>query len=190
MSDGPSEAPRDPRPRPRYGEYAPEGWVSPVPVPEKTELQGTEASSPPAQAGPPARPATPGALSTGRRVDRVATLVLLGLAVYNVVGNLVLVPRFSSTLLDMLRTGGYDVSTFTSQEALQQAGAVIAVVSLVVLVATLWWSVRRLRAGRLTFFVPLAAGVLVTIVQVVAVFAVFWGDAAFVQSVVEGSTGR
>jgi hypothetical protein len=193
-----SSTPRDARPRPRYGEYAPEGWVSPVTeaaAAREAELAAKAAdtravdarpgAAPATQAAPTAGSATPAALSTGRRVDRIATLALIGLAVYNVVGNVVLVPNFAATLLDLLRGNGYDVDTFTSQPALQTAGAVIAVTSLVVFVVMLWWALRRLRAGRLSFFVPLAAGVLVTAVQVVAVFSVVLGDAAFVQSVMD-----
>jgi len=196
-----SSTPRDARPRPRYGEYAPEGWVSPVAdaaAAREAELAAKAAdaravdarpgAAPATQAAPTAGPATPAALSTGRRVDRIATLALIGLAVYNVVGNVVLVPNFAATLLDLLRGNGYDVDTFTSQPALQTAGAVIAVTSLVVFVVMLWLALRRLRAGRLSFFVPLAAGVLVTAVQVVAVFSVVLGDAAFVQSVMDGGT--
>lgn len=196
-----SSAPRDARPRPRYGEYAPEGWVSPVAdaaAARESELAAKAAESravdarpgaaPATQAAPTAGPATPAGLSTGRRVDRIATLALIGLAVYNVVGNVVLVPNFSATLLDLLRRSGYDVDTFTSQAGLQTAGAVIAVTSLVVFVVMLWWSLRRLRAGRLSFFVPLAAGVLVTAVQLVAVFSVVLGDAAFVQSVMDAGS--
>ena len=196
-----SSAPRDARPRPRYGEYAPEGWVSPVAdaaAAREAELAAKAAESravdarpgaaPGTQVAPTAGPATPAALSTGRRVDRIATLALIGLAVYNVVGNVVLVPNFAANLLDLLRGNGYDVDTFTSQPALQTAGAVIAVTSLVVFVVMLWWTLRRLRAGRLSFFVPLAAGVLVTAVQVIAVFSVVLGDAAFVQSVMDAGS--
>ncbi|MBD8660218.1 hypothetical protein IFT72_08450 [Frigoribacterium sp. CFBP 8754] len=196
-----SSAPRDARPRPRYGEYAPEGWVSPVAdaaAAREAELAAKAAESravdarpgaaPVTQTASTAGPATPAALSTGRRVDRIATLALIGLAVYNVVGNVVLVPNFSATLLDLLRRSGYDVDTFTSQAGLQTAGAVIAVTSLVVFVVMLWWSLRRLRVGRLSFFVPLAAGVLVTAVQVIAVFSVVLGDAAFVQSVMDAGS--
>jgi len=196
-----SPAPRDARPRPQYGEYAPEGWVSPVAdaaAAREAELAAKAADSrvvdarpgaaPATQAAPTAGTATPAGLSTGRRVDRIATLALIGLAVYNVVGNVVLVPNFAATLLDLLRGNGYDVDTFTSQPALQTAGAVIAVTSLVVFVVMLWWTLRRLRAGRLSFFVPLAAGVLVTAVQVIAVFSVVLGDAAFVQSVMDAGS--
>lgn len=200
---------RDPRPRPRYGEYAPEGWVSPVPPAEAAPPAG-QGEAPPVGQQPgqqptswsqhprqgqgeggaqpyPGPPATPAALSTGRRVDRVATFVLLGLAGYNVISNLLLVSGFSRTLLSAFSAQGYPVDDFSGQAALQQAGAAIAIVSLVVFVPMLVLTLRRLRAGKLTFWVPLVAGAVVTIVQMVLVLSVFLGDAAFVQSLLDSA---
>ena len=207
--DGDASAGRDPRPRPRYGEYAPEGWVSPVPPAEAAPPAG-QGEAPPVGQQPgqqptswpqhpqqgqgeggaqpyPGPPATPAALSTGRRVDRVATFVLLGLAGYNVISNLLLVSGFSRTLLSAFSAQGYPVDDFSGQAQLQQAGAAIAIVSLVVFVPVLVLTVRRLRAGKLTAWVPLAGGVVVTIVQMVLVLSVFLGDAAFVQSLLDSA---
>ena len=204
------QAGRDPRPRPRYGEYAPEGWVSPVapaesapPAPQAGQApEGAQPVQPPASWSQPHRgqgqgeggaqpypgpPATPAALSTGRRVDRVATFVLLGLAGYNVISNLLLVSGFSRTLLSAFSAQGYPVDDFSGQAQLQQAGAAIAIVSLVVFVPVLVLTVRRLRAGKLTFWVPLAGGVVVTIVQMVLVLSVFLADPAFVQSLLDSA---
>lgn len=214
--DGDAAAPtgRDPRPRPRYGEYAPEGWVNPVPPADVAPPAGQAGPAPDgAQPAPPSAswsqpqqgqgqgqgrgaggaqpypgpPATPAALSTGRRVDRVATFVLLGLAGYNVITNIVLVSGFSRTLLSAFSAQGYPVDDFSGQAALQQAGAAIAIVSLVVFVPMLVLTLRRLRAGKLTFWVPLAAGAVVTIVQMVLVLSVFLGDPAFVQSLLDSA---
>jgi uncharacterized membrane protein YhaH (DUF805 family) len=206
--DGDASAGRDPRPRPRYGEYAPEGWVSPVPPAEAAPPAGQREAPPVGQqpgqqptswsqrgqgegeggAQPyPGPPATPAALSTGRRVDRVATFVLLGLAGYNVISNLVLVSSFSRSALATLAAAGYPVDDFSRRAELQQAGGAIAIVSLVVFVPMLVWTVRRLRAGAITFWVPLTAGIVVTIVQMLIVLPVFLGDPAFVQSVLDMS---
>ena len=59
--------------------------------------------------------------------------------------------------------------------------------SLVVFVPMLVLTLRRLRAGKLTFWVPLVAGAVVTIVQMVLVLSVFLGDAAFVQSLLDSA---
>jgi uncharacterized membrane protein YhaH (DUF805 family) len=206
--DGDASAGRDPRPRPRYGEYAPEGWVSPV-APAESAPPAGQGEAPPVGQLPgqqptswsqrgqgqgeggaqpyPGPPPTPAALSTGRRVDRVATFVLLGLAGYNVISNLVLVSSFSRSALATLAAAGYPVDDFSRRAELQQAGGAIAIVSLVVFVPMLVWTVRRLRAGAITFWVPLTAGIVVTIVQMLIVLPVFLGDPAFVQSVLDMS---
>ena len=207
--DGGGSAGRDPRPRPRYGEYAPEGWVNPVPPAEaappagqdEAPQVGQQPGQQPAswsqhpqqgQGAGGARPypgpaATAPVLSTGRRVDRVATFVLLGLAGYNVISNLLLVSGFSRSLLSAFTAAGYPVDDFTGQAALQQAGGAIAIVSLVVFVPMIVLTVRRLRAGKISFWVPLTAGAVVTIVQMVLVLSVFLGDAAFVQSLLDSA---
>lgn len=203
--DGGGSAGRDPRPRPRYGEYAPEGWVNPVPPAEAAPPAGQGEAPPPGQqpaswsqhpqqgqgaggARPyPGPAATAPVLSTGRRVDRVATFVLLGLAGYNVISNLLLVSGFSRSLLSAFTAAGYPVDDFTGQAALQQAGGAIAIVSLVVFVPMIVLTVRRLRAGKISSWVPLTAGAVVTIVQMVLVLSVFLGDAAFVQSLLDSA---
>jgi uncharacterized membrane protein YhaH (DUF805 family) len=209
QSDGRDEeaqARRDPRPRPQYGEYAPEGWVSPVApadaAPPATQggqaVVGQQGGQQPASWSPqgqgaggaqpyPGPPAAAPVMSTGRRVDRVATFVLLGLAGYNVISNLVLVSGFSRTLLSAFAAQGYPVDDFSGQAALQQAGGAIAIVSLVVSVPMLVLTFRRLRAGKISFWVPLTAGAVVTVVQMVLVLSVFLADPAFVQSLLDSA---
>ncbi|MCJ0700006.1 DUF6264 family protein [Frigoribacterium faeni] len=192
-------AQRDERPRPRYGEYAPEGWVNPVaPVETQTPPPGrSDGTAPTPQAGPrdattpgawgaPPRPGA-GDLSGARRFDRVATFVLLGIGLYSVISNVVMASTFSSTLLSALSGAGYSTDAFTGQEALQRSGVIIAVLTVAVFAITLMWSIRRLAARKVTFWVPLSAGVLMSIVQMVLVLGVLFGDAAFVQSILDGS---
>ena len=126
-------------------------------------------------------------LSTGRRVDRVATFVLLGLAGINVVSNVLLVSRYSRSTLAMLSSRGYPVDVFSRQAELQQAGGAIAIVSLVVFVPMLVLTFRRLRAGKLSSWVPLVAGIVVTLVQTALIVSVFLGDAAFVQAILDNA---
>jgi hypothetical protein len=160
--------------------------VSPVPDPAPPREGPAEV---PTLVGKDASATGVAPVGTGRRVDRVVTFVLLGLAVYNVVSALVLVPRFSTTLLDTLRRGGYDVSSFSGEADLQRAGTTIAIVSVVVFALMIWWTLRRLRAGKVTFFVPLVAGIVVSVVQLVLVFSIFLADPAFVQSILDSGAG-
>jgi hypothetical protein len=200
MTDDRQQQPvRDERPRPRYGEYAPEGWVSPVaPVETETPPAGRSDGPAPIPQAAPRDATTPGAwgapprpgagdLSGARRFDRVATFVLLGIGLYSVISNVVMASTFSSTLLSALSGAGYSTDAFTGQEALQRSGVIIAVLTVAVFAITLMWSIRRLAARKVTFWVPLSAGVLMSIVQMVLVLGVLFGDAAFVQSILDGS---
>jgi hypothetical protein len=200
MTDERHEAPgvtRDERPRPRYGEYAPEGWVNPVapvePVaPSSAPNAGHESSGPatrpdaPAAGswGAPPRPAA-NELSGARRFDRVATFVLLGIGLYSVVSNVVMASSFSSALLSAMSGAGYSTDAFTSQDALQRVGVIIAVSTVAAFAVTLIWSLRRLAARKVTFWVPLSIGVAMSIVQMILVLGVLFGDAGFVQSILD-----
>ncbi|KQR66491.1 DUF6264 family protein [Frigoribacterium sp. Leaf172] len=200
MTDDRHDAPaaaRDERPRPRYGEYAPEGWVNPVaPVESSTESSApSTAQQGPSPAvrsdapaagtwGAPPRPAVNDSTG-GRRFDRVATFVLLGIGLYSVVSNVVMASSFSSALLSAMSGAGYSTDAFTSQDALQRVGVIIAVSTVAAFAVTLIWSLRRLAARKVTFWVPLSIGVVMSIVQMVLVLGVLFGDAGFVQSIIE-----
>jgi hypothetical protein len=200
MTDERHEAPgvtRDERPRPRYGEYAPEGWVNPVapvePVADPSAPNaGHESSGPATRPGAPAAgswgaPPRPAAneLSGARRFDRVATFVLLGIGLYSVVSNVVMASSFSSALLSAMSGAGYSTDAFTSQDALQRVGVIIAVSTVAAFAVTLIWSLCRLAARKVTFWVPLSIGVVMSIVQMILVLGVLFGDAGFVQSILD-----
>lgn len=165
------------RPRPRYGEYAPPGWVSPV--------EPIVVAEPAATTGGPDRPAPSVASPTqrpGSRADRIVTMVLFGLGAYNVVVAVLGAPAFAVSLLALLRDRGFPVDDFTAQDALQRVGVLSAVLAVGLFVLAVVVARRRLAAGRLAFWVPLVAGVVFTVVQAVAVAAVVMGDASFVEA--------
>ena len=165
------------RPRPQYGEYAPPGWVSPV--------EPVAVAEPVPTAGGTDRPAAPVASPTqrpGSRADRIVTMVLFGLGAYNVVVAVLGASTFAVSLLALLRDRGFPVDDFTAQDALQRVGVLSAVLAVALFVLAVVVARRRLRAGRLAFWVPLVAGVVFTLVQAVAVVAVMMGDASFVEA--------
>ena len=167
----------DGRPRPRYGEYAPPGWVSPV--------EPVAVAEPVPTAGGTGRPASVAASSTtrpGSRADRIVTMVLFGLGAYNVVVAVLGASTFAVSLLALLRDRGFPVDDFTAQDALQRVGVLSAVLAVALFVLAVVVARRRLRAGRLAFWVPLVAGVVFTLVQAVAVAAVVMGDASFLEA--------
>lgn len=240
----PSAAPADPRPRPAYGEYAPEGWSwtppqeagsapaaapatapqsAPGPVPTASPVTGPsdvsgEAEVPTRLPGVPhnlGAPASRGAtapqhgsavaapptvhqagaqhsaaqLPTGapaqqqvqqhpqqpapaqaplpqqappqptkpRTADRVITVFLLVIGAFgalNTAFELYRFPQAQQKTAEML-----GLSDYTPPSWLGPVGIVCAIVVLAIYAVSLILSVRRLRANKLTFFVPLIAGV-------------------------------
>lgn len=173
----------DPRPRPAYGEYAtPEeqrariSRPGPAAVPAHVTAQSLPESVPviePAEASPVA-PRWP--------ADRVVTLILLAIGAFNVVSSV-----FSYLDLAAGIDGAMDVmgvpGEFTKFDAARTWGAIAAVVLVSGYLLTLVWSLNRMRAGRLSWWIPLL-GAVVTFVIVSACVAVpLVGDPAFAEYV-------
>jgi hypothetical protein len=210
MSDEPRYGERiDPRPAPKYGEYAPPGWVSPVAPPEVDEAQERRADALPTgsvplrtgaprqpdsfgryDAPPPTGSPVPGPAPVARRgsANGTATVLLLVLGFFRVVGDATAVPDFSATFIDSFRRFGYLQGDFGSTDALQKVGATAAVVAVVLFLLVAVWSLRRLRAGRRSWHVLLIAGVVYNIVVGIVVVAVMMGDPSFVG--VAAASGR
>jgi len=173
----------DDRPRPRYGEYAPEGWVNPVTAADETATPEAGRDVRPAtsaEARPGAEtPTVPPVLSTGRRVDRVATFALIGLGAFGAVQAVARAPRYAAAQLAQFSSFDVDLSGFGSEATLQAFGVAMAVFAVAVFAVSTWWTLRRLRAGRLGFVVPLVAGVVFSLVQGFGAAAILMSDPAF-----------
>jgi hypothetical protein len=168
----------DERPRPRYGEYAPEGWTWQPPA---------DASAAPAQPAPPVQPAAappppaPVALPGERRpgtVDRVVTIALLVLGAFgaiNTAASLQVLPQQFSLVYEQQGVGD-----FTAPEWLPTLAMVGTVLQLALYAATLGWSILRLRARKTSFWVPIVGGVLSIVLMMVLVSIVFLNDPTFV----------
>lgn len=249
------QPPVDPRPRPAYGEYAPEGWEwkppgeaapegaasgggaqssGPVPptvpgvphnlgagaalpgrssrsssAPSDTSKPSAPSASqhshgapyraappaPPAQPGstaePSAPPAAPGAQAPNaqpqfsparqeveskaiRPADRVVTILLLvagALGAMQLSYAMMSIGHTFNLIGDVPEIGG-----FTSPDWLSTTGKVTGFLILAFYAVTLVYSIRRLRTGKLTFWVPLVAGAIALLafvaVIVVAMFSI------------------
>ncbi|MBW9093517.1 hypothetical protein JNB62_07475 [Microbacterium jejuense] len=191
MSDG------EARPRPQYGEYAsPEeqrariqqpapAWQQPVTpaVPVVTEAPG--AGIPQAQqdadalsAGAPVRP---------RLVDRVVTIALLVYGLFNVVTSFPSFLDYGAYAETMFAVMGLDV-TLSDPAAGRPWGIAAAVVLALGWIATALVSLWSLRRGRLTWWIPLAAGILFTLVTGVLMAIPLMSDPAVVKALL-GTTG-
>jgi hypothetical protein len=170
----------DERPRPRYGEYAPEGWTWQPPADESAApTQPAQPAHPaqPAAPPPPAPVALPGERRPGA-VDRVVTIALLVLGAFgaiNTAASLQVLPQQFSLVYEQQGVGD-----FTAPEWLPTLTMVGTVLQLALYAGTLGWSILRLRAHKTAFWVPILGGVLSLVLMMVIVSIVFLNDPAFV----------
>lgn len=165
--------PRDERPRPQYGEYAPEGWSW---QPQSEPRADATASAPPPPP-PPVPPAPAVAAARTNTVDRMVTVALLVLGAFGAWNSATSLQQLPAAIQTVYTQQG--VGTYSPQEWLPTL-ALIGTVSMLALYAgVLGWSIARLRAGRITFWVPIVGGVVALLVTIVLTAIVFFTDPAF-----------
>lgn len=124
---------------------------------------------------PDGRPA-PLAARFGRSpIDFVLTVGFLAVGFWTVIESLS-VGSTASTIRMVVEQQYTDLS---NPAALSSAVLVRAVVLVVVFALVAWWSVRRLRSRRWTFWVPLVGGVVATVLGMVPVLVVVFQDPQF-----------
>ncbi|WP_022879583.1 DUF6264 family protein [Microbacterium sp. B19] len=177
MTDG------DERPRPQYGEYAtPEEQRARIRRPEVTEsLEAGVAPAPePSVAAAPAAAPKPGPLA-----DRFVTF---GLLIYGFI-------TVVSTIIQLLDFPGYAEraaqllgvqATYTALNAGYVWGAIASVAYGVGYLLTAWLTWRRLRRGRIAFWVPLVGFVATTVVASVCITIALTSDPAYFSSLTGG----
>lgn len=176
----------DPRPRPQYGEYAtPEEQQARIQRPEVTEaLEAGQApqSEKPAPAAPVVGASTTAPLSRGARIDRGATfgLLIYGLiTVVTTIPQLLDFPTTAETLAD--RMGASDTA-FTNLSGGFVLGAVAAAIYGIGWLATAALTWRRLKRGRISFWVPLAGFAVTTFLASIVIMFALLGDPGFITS--------
>ena len=175
-----SSRPRPPsadslRPRPQYGEYAtPEeqlrrsGREAVVPV--VVHAPAVVESSAPAVKDP-AQPAHP--------VDRLAALALLAYGLWNVITSVLAFLNPSSLMTTMMQMLGISGS-FSNYEQAKTWGMVAAILLIVGWTATAALTLRRLRRGKLAWWVPLVGGAVFVLLSSLCLLIPFYGDPAVI----------
>ncbi|HEY0260140.1 MAG TPA: DUF6264 family protein [Lacisediminihabitans sp.] len=162
----------DPRPRPKYGEYA---------SPEvQAKAIGTPAEPPPPTAPPaPLRPYSPAATAVPRprRWNVVLSVALLAYGLINIIGGFFQFSDPASLLNDVYAAQG--IGTFTPSALATALGVVINVSSAVLWIIAAAVTGRLLRRNRLAFYVPVIAGVVASIVVGVCLLVLMFSDPAF-----------
>lgn len=157
----------DERPRPQYGEYAPEGWVSPV---AEQQTQTPEPVAP--------TPVTPAARANVRPMwDRVLTVALLGMGLYWVVSGYANLSNLAAVLEEAFTTQG--IGDFTATDAAAPAGLAISIVQTMIWVGVLMLSMSALRRNRIAFIWPLLGGIATVIVIAIVLAIVVSADPAW-----------
>jgi hypothetical protein len=171
------------RPRPQYGEYAtPQEQakiiadslppVSPLLVPPT--IPGVpnppDASARVGTSPPPAgrRP---------RRWDLILSAALLGYATINVIAQLAIRDTLATIATQFYLTQG--IGDYRPTALTASLGDTLNIITLALFVVTVLGTVWMLRHGRIAFWVPIAGGVLATIVALVFVVILLQSDPAF-----------
>ncbi|AMB59048.1 DUF6264 family protein [Microterricola viridarii] len=167
------------RPRPRYGELAPEGWSwQPPAPPEQAEAEPTPAApavpvaprnpvppAPPAPLGSPAFGA-PGQAAPSLRADRRLTITLLVVGLFGLwvaISTLNSIPEAMQILHSQ-----QGLADYVASEADMRSILIGNVLQGILWVATAAWAVLRMQHGKRSFWVPLIGGA----ASVILLFAV------------------
>lgn len=175
------------RPHPRYGEYATPEEVAaargPLP-PERVETTdpvsrravpivrpapSSRSGAPPRRSRPPRPTLTPRPSPVGARPPRagnnLVTVLLLVFGIWNTVGSIPSYLDFGPVLSQGIQLAGYGSVEFGA--IAHTAGIVLLVISLLLLIGAVGMSLRLIRDGRRSIWVPITAGALDLLVSVV-----------------------
>lgn len=167
------------RPKPQYGEYAPEGWVSPAAGQEADAAAITHHAAPASPPPPSPKPASPKPVERAERRtwDVVLTVGLLGLGLYTVGSGYAAYSNLGVVMDQVFRQMG--VGEFTAIDLAATIGVVIMVSHTILWIAGALLAARALRRNKLAFFWPLGAGVIAMIILFVLLAVIMFADPAF-----------
>jgi hypothetical protein len=197
VADLPVE-PKSPHPLPKYGEYATPEEVAeargPLPV-EPTDPVSrlaapitTPASARAAKAGtrpvpvrpsPPSRPGLPLGVRHPRPGNNLITVLLLVFGIWNTVTSIPSYLDFGAVMSQAVELAGYGAVTFGA--IAHTAGVVLLVISLLVLIAAVGVSLRLIRNGRRSIWVPVTAGAFFLVASIVVMTVVVANTPALLQ---------
>ena len=167
----------DPRPRPKYGEYAPLPPAPPEGVAEPTtdaQPQALHNAMPPVipASAPPPPPERP-----QRMWDVLLTATLLLFGVVDVINSFSTVADLGPILREGLAAQGYE--GFAADEAAAEAGAVANAVRVIALVLTIVFALIQVQRRRIAFWIPLVGATVATLAMFAAIFVAVLSDPGF-----------
>lgn len=169
--------------RPQYGELAtPEEQRRAAGLPPLAEVEATPSPAPEATAPAAAAPVPP------RPVDRLVTIGLLAYGLVNVVVTGLAYLDLAQVMNEAMKILGIG-GEFTNIAQGKIWGTVAAIVLVAGWCVTAVLALRRLRTGKLTWWVPLVGAVCTSIVVYVCISIPMMGDPAFIEYL-NGMTAR
>jgi uncharacterized membrane protein YhaH (DUF805 family) len=166
----------DARPRPEYGEYAT--------TEEQAEAMGVvyrPAVEPVEPVAPQPQPVVPAAaIVQPRRWDLVTTIALIVFGTYVTVSGFATYGDLPSALTQIYSMYGYE-DGYDGTAAAATFGMVINIVQVVLLAVAAYLSSRRLRTGKVTFWIPLTAGILSSATSTTLLMILLFSDPGFMQ---------
>lgn len=197
MADLPAE-PNSPRPLPRYGEYAtpeevaeargplpaePTDPVSrlaaPITTPDSARAARAKTGPVPVRPSPPPRPGLPLGVRHPRPGNNLITVLLLVFGIWNTVTSIPSYLDFGAVMSQAVELAGYGTVTFGA--IAHTAGIVLLVISLLLLIAAVGVSLRLIRNGRRSIWVPVAAAALSLVAFIVVMSVVVANTPALLQ---------
>ena len=168
----------DERPRPQYGEYAtPEeqrdagGFVPPTDLPPS--VANPAATSPVPTDAAPTR--------ERRSWDILATTALLSIGTYVTISSASAFLRMADVLRASYEQFGYE--PYTNDALANGLGTFVVVFQSIALIAAAIGSSVSLHAGRVTWWIPLTAGMITAVITIIVLVVAMLGDPAFTGSV-------
>lgn len=174
----------DGRPRPQYGEYAtPDEQRAHIREPQPSHEPRAAPAAPAGSLHPPPHPVAVAQPSRRPRTgDRIATFALLGYGLFTVVSAVPSYLDYSAYVKTFLAVIGVDaqLSDPAAARGWGIAAAAVLVLGWLVTAVVSW---RSLRAGRLTWWIPLVAGAVCMMLSGVLLTVPLTSDPAVWQAV-------
>jgi hypothetical protein len=170
----------DSRPVPEYGEYA-----SPE---QQAAAMGVVPD--PVIAPPPTVAAVAPPVLAPRRWDLVISLALIAIGAYATLSSIGQYADLAGLLNSVHGVYGYDGS-YPDPALANGIGLGLNIIQPVALVLVIWLTMRRLRSGRIAFWIPLVVGAIVSVLLVIGFAIVLTQDPGFLayfEGIITGTT--
>ncbi len=176
MTDAPDPGAR---PRPAYGEYAtPEEQRARIRQPDARQAEPAATPAPAPVVSEPIAAAASAERTPPR--DRIVTLILLAIGAANVLTSVFSYLDLAPVIQQAMETLGIP-GEFSSFAAARTWGAIAAVILVAGYVLTVVWALSRMRARRLSWWIPIVGAVVTMLVVTICLTVPIMGDPAFVE---------